>query len=137
MLADCDILTNVRSFNGAFRAALPPYRKAIKAIGVVPSPRGVELVVRAKHGRRERIVGTAVIACSGRWRHHVFVRGVLLAKLRSKLGKGELRLTYIAGRFYLNSLAIPAELDTDLEKFGERQIIELGVRLNRRRKKRA
>jgi hypothetical protein len=73
--------------------------------------------------RREYVFGVTTLQCSGVWRHHVFVRGPLLAKLRPKLGRGELRLIYAAGRLCLNALSIPAGLDTDLEKFGERKAL--------------
>ena len=104
MLGGCDTSIDIGAFEAALEPILPRSRSTIRTIAFAPAAEGLRIEVSTKN-----CVGSSVLPRKGPWDRRIITTGPTLARLSGKLGEGELKLTYAAGRLYLNRLSVPAK----------------------------
>jgi hypothetical protein len=104
--ADCDFSIQKESLKEAALALQTKLKPRTSSITLIPAKNGIELsVMGAQRRASQKLVG------DGEWKRRVVVAGQRLLSQISKERDPNIRLTYMAGRLFLNQASISAEED--------------------------
>ena len=103
MQIDCDVSLDANAFNTTLKSLVVRRKAAVKSVSIWPAASGIRIEVVGKAYK-----AGADIPATGPWARRVNVPGPTLARLAEKFGKGDMRVTYAAGRLLLNGLTISA-----------------------------